>query len=267
MKRYLITLAAALVAATQLWAAGQAIASDLPYSPSTDPYAAERCKLDVYSPGQGANLPVVLWLHGGGLTGGNKEIPEQLRQQGVVVVAANYRLMPHVPIDSCIADAAAALAWTVRHAAQYGGSPRKVIVSGHSAGGYLGMMVALDKQWLAPLGLDPDSCIAALVPFSGQAITHFAHRDSQGIGNLQPTIDRYAPLFHVRKTAFPTVLITGDREVEIFGRYEENAYLYRMMLLNGNNGQVWLHEIPGTNHGTMVPAAFPTLLQWVRQLQ
>lgn len=43
-------------------------------------------------------------------------------------------------------DAAAAVAWAVKHIAEYGGSPSEIYVGGHSAGGYLTLMLCLDKN-------------------------------------------------------------------------------------------------------------------------
>ena len=56
-----------------------------------------------------------------------------------------------------------------------------------------------------------------------------------GIEGEQPIIDKYAPLYHVRADAPPLLLITGDRELELLGRYEENTYMYRMMKVAGHN--------------------------------
>lgn len=236
---------------------------DIPYSASSDSYARERCKLDVYYPKDKTDCPVVVWFHGGGLTGGNKDFPYRLKEKGIVLVAANYRLLPRVPVDSAINDAAEAVAWAFRHAKEYGGSPRKIYVSGHSAGGYLTAMVGLDRKWLRRFGVEADS-IAALVPFSGQMISHFSYRDMHGIGPLQPLVDRYAPLYHVRKDASPIYLITGDREMELYGRYEENAYMARMLRLSGHPN-VKLYEIGGHDHGAMADPAQHILLNVIRE--
>ena len=109
--------------------------------------AGERCVADVLHPAdKSARLPVIVWFHGGGLTGGNKFIPQQLSGGDYVVVAANYRLLPDAALDDCIDDAAAATAWVIDNIADYGGDPGKVFVSGHSAGGYLTSMIGLDKN-------------------------------------------------------------------------------------------------------------------------
>jgi hypothetical protein len=76
--------------------------------------------------------------------------------------------------------------------------------------------------------------LAGLVPFSGQCITHFTVRAERGIKDTQPVVDDLAPLSHVRKDAPRLVLITSDRNVEMLGRYEVNAYLWRMMKLVGH---------------------------------
>ena len=143
--------------------------NDILYTASSDAYAQERCKLDVYYPVDQKDAPVVVWFHGGGIEGGNKHIDPQLKNSGLVVVAANYRLLPHAKIDDILDDAAAAVAWTYKNIEQYGGSHRKIFVAGHSAGGYLLDMIGLDKKWLAKYGVDADS-LAALVPFSRTSV-------------------------------------------------------------------------------------------------
>lgn len=238
---------------------------DISYkSGSIDSYTKERCKLDVYYPLDSANCPVVVWYHGGGLTSGNKAIPSQLQKQGMVVVAVNYRLLPKVNISECLDDCAAALAWTFKNVEKYGGSHQKIFVSGHSAGGYVTMMLGLDKSWMQKYQIDADS-IAGLIPFSGQVISHFSYRKMNNIPNLQPTIDKFAPLFHVRKNAPPTILITGDRRLELFGRYEENAYLWRMLKLVGHP-DVYLYEIDGHGHGAMGHPAYYILKNHIKRI-
>jgi len=238
--------------------------NDIPYTASADAYAQERCKLDIYYPVGQKDAPVVVWFHGGGIEGGNKHIDNQLKNSGLVVVAANYRLLPKAPIDDILDDAAAAVAWTYKNIEKYGGSHRKIFVAGHSAGGYLLDIIGLDKRWLAKYGVDADS-LAALVPFSGQCITHYNIRKQQGIPPLQATIDQYAPLTYVRPDAPPIVIISGDRELELYGRYEEQAYFWRMLKLSGHK-DVTLYEMQGYDHGSMPQPAYKILKDHIRRL-
>jgi len=229
----------------------------------SDNYIKERCVLDVYYPENKTGFATVVWFHGGGLTGGSKEIPEALKDKNICIVAVNYRLSPKVKVKQCIEDAAAAIAWTFNHISEYGGDSSLIFVSGHSAGGYLTLMTGLDKQWLKPYQIDANR-IAGLIPLSGQAITHFTLRKERGIADTQPVVDEFAPLYHVRADAPPLLLITGDREMELLGRYEENAYLARMMKVAGHKNTRLL-ELQGYGH-LMTEPAFPLLVEEVKRI-
>jgi acetyl esterase/lipase len=239
--------------------------SGLAYRPDSEPdvYARERCKLDVYHPVAGPSVPTVVWFHGGGLTGGNRSIPSALKGQGIAVVAVDYRLSPKAKAPAYIEDAAAAVAWAFKNIARYGGDTNRIFLSGHSAGGYLASLVTLDRRWLAIHGVDPDR-LAGLVPFSGQSITHFAIREERGLARTRPIIDDLAPVYHVRQDAPPILLISGDRNHELLGRYEESSYFWRMLKEVGHPS-VELLELQGYDHGQMADPAFPLLLRFIRQ--
>lgn len=228
-----------------------------------DVYAQARCRLDLYFPKAETDFSTVIWFHGGGLTKGERAIPDRLKNQGFAVVGAGYRLHPNVTAPVYIEDAAAAVAWVFKNIERHGGSPRKIFVTGHSAGAYLAMMIGFDKQWLHKHDINADE-LAGLIPLSGQTITHFTIRSEQGIGDKQPVIDRFAPLFHVRKDAPPILLITGDRNKELLGRYEENAYLWRMLKETGHR-DLELLELQGYDHGGMAEPAYPLLTRFVQQ--
>lgn len=229
----------------------------------SDSYINERCVLDIYYPKNTKGFATIVWFHGGGLTGGNKEIPEALKNKGFAIIGVNYRLAPKVKAAKAIDDAAAAVAWAFNNISIYGGDSSLIFVSGHSAGGYLGSMIVLDKKYLQKEGIDANK-VAGLIPLSGQCITHFEIRKENGIPEKQPTIDSLAPLYHVRADAPPLLLITGDRELEMLGRYEENAYMARMMKLVGHT-QTKLYELDGYGHGMTEPA-FPLLVNEVNRI-
>ena len=262
MKTFLISL---IIIAFGLTANAQyQTVKDIPYAPSGNQYAKERCKLDVYYPTDKKDVPVVVWFHGGGLEGGEKYIDAELMNAGYTVVAVNYRLLPKATIDEVIDDAAAAVAWTFKNIAKYNGSTKKIFLAGHSAGGYLIDMIGLDKKYLAKYGVDADQ-IAAILPFSGQVITHYNIRKLQNIPPLQATIDQYAPLTFIRKDAPPIVIISADRELELYGRYEEQAYFWRMLKLVGHK-DVTLYEMQGYNHGDMPHPAYHILKETIKRL-
>ncbi len=230
----------------------------------TDEYINSQCVLDVYYPKNIKNFSTIVWFHGGGMTGGKKQIPSALKEKGFAVIGVEYRLSPKVKAPAYIEDAAAAVAWVFKNIGKYGGNSKLIFLSGHSAGGYLDLMITLDKSYLSKYDIDANN-IAAIIPFSGQAITHFTIRKENGIKNTQPIIDKYAPLYFVRPDAPPMLLITGDRELELLGRYEENAYLCRMMKLSGHK-QTRLYELQGFDHGGMDDPAYPLLIKEVNSI-
>lgn len=226
-------------------------------------YKTKMCMLDIYYPSNIDNFTTIIWIHGGGLSGGNKNIPKEFKEQGIGIVAINYRLYPKVKAPSYIEDVAEATAWVFNHIEEYGGNASKIFISGHSAGGYLTSMIGLDKSWLAAYNIDADS-IAGLMPLSGHMITHFTVRDEKNIPRTQPIIDELAPLFHVRRNTPPILLITGDREKEMLGRYEENAYMMRMLKVIGNKN-VKLYELDGYGHNITIPA-IPLIINEIKAL-
>lgn len=229
----------------------------------SDNYINERCVLDIYFPKKVKNYATIVWFHGGGLTSSHKEIPKNLKKKGIAIIGVNYRLHPKVKAPKYIEDAAAAVSWAFNNIEKYGGNKSLIFVSGHSAGGYLASMIGLDKSYLNAHNIDANK-IAGLIPFSGHTITHFTVRKEMGIPGTQPIVDNLAPLYHVRADAPPLLLITGDRELEMLGRYEENAYLMRMMKVVGHK-KTKILELDGYNHGGMTQPAFPLLLKEVQK--
>lgn len=226
-------------------------------------YQRERCKLDLYLPETKKGFSTIVWFHGGGLTSGNKKIPEGLKAKGHAVIAINYRLSPKVKVTEILDDAASAVAWVFRNIESFGGDSARVFVSGHSAGGYLTSMLGVNHDLLKAHGIDANK-IAGLIPYSGHTITHFTVRKERGVEAKRPIIDEMAPLFHVRADAPPFLLITGDRELEMLGRYEENAYFFRMMKVAGHK-DIKIMELDGYGHQIPNPA-HPLLLNFVKRV-
>lgn len=242
---------------------------DISYVDNTeqDAYRLERCKLDVYYPTESEGFPTLIWFHGGGLTGGEKELLSQFEGQDLCVVSPNYRLYPMAKCPSYIEDAAQAVAWTYKHIKEYGGDPTKIYISGHSAGGYLTMILAMAKDYLAAYGIDSDTDIAGYLPVSGQTMTHYTIRAERNMPEGIPYIDEFAPIHHARANTARMVLITGDRKLEMADRWEENAIFYSVNKNRGNTNME-LFELEGFDHGCAQPAAYlilKTLRSWEKE--
>ena len=181
------------------------------------------------------------------------------------VVAVNYRLSPKAKNPAYIEDAAEAVAWTFRNIEKYGGRKDRIFVSGHSAGGYLTLILAMDKKYMAAYGADADS-VAAYLPVSGQTVTHFTIRKERGLPNGIPIIDEFAPVNKARKDTAPVVLITGDKNLEMADRYEENALL-ASVLKNIGNRKVSLYELQGFDHGQVLGPACYLIVNYVKRFK
>ncbi len=143
---------------------GFTLESDIAYGPET------RQKLDIYTPKGAAPRATVVFIYGGSWKSGTKELYRFLGQaltgRGYQVVVADYRLYPAVRYPAFVEDTARAVAWIKANIAARGGVPDRVILMGHSAGGYNAVMVAIDPQWLQPHGLKPAD-LAAVVSLAG----------------------------------------------------------------------------------------------------
>lgn len=132
-----------------------AIVAGLAYS---SPAAHGKHDLDVYRPTNASGAPVIVFVHGGSLESGDRSefraLGRALALQGYVAIIPSYRLYPTATVRGCVDDVARALAWTVRNVSRYGGSPQRIVLMGHSAGGYLTAILAFDPRYLRALGLD-----------------------------------------------------------------------------------------------------------------
>lgn len=230
------------------------LAHDLPYKEGPALMSEEnvRCVLDLYLPAVRKNFPSLVWLHGGGFTGGSKStaisqgFARRLAETGIAVAMVEYRLSPTVKFPAYVEDAAAAFGWVRRHIADHGGDPARVFLGGHSAGAYQALMVALDNRYLAANELD-EKAIAGLIAISGQTTTHFTVRAERGLGE-RIVVDDAAPLFHVQPRPFPFLLFAASDDMPM--RVEE-MHLLAVALRGAKNEHVTDRVWPDRNHGSV----------------
>ncbi len=176
--------------------------------------------LDIFMPKEVPNAPVLMFIHGGGWRSGDKSIYPFLgrtfAQQGFVTVNISYRLSPEVQHPAHIQDVARAFAWVYKNIAPYGGNPKQLFVTGHSAGGHLTALLALNKKYLQAEGLSTDLIKAAL-PISG--IFSLSDIGGADIFTSDPELRRdAAPINFVRDAQPPFYLIFAQNDIPTLDR-------------------------------------------------
>jgi acetyl esterase/lipase len=131
----------------------QDVKRNIPYADPAD----GRQVLDVFSPKNARNLPVVFWIHGGGWQAGDMADvqikPQVFMEKGFVFVSTNYRLLPAVDMATIVRDVARSIRWVHEHIADHGGDPKRLVIMGHSAGAQLAALICTDDRYLKAEGL------------------------------------------------------------------------------------------------------------------
>jgi acetyl esterase/lipase len=182
-----------------------------------------RRTLDVYRPvslAAGAKAPVVVFIYGGSWREGQKAdyrfVADALTARGIVAVIADYRVFPEVHYPGFVEDTAAAVAWTFREIARYGGDQQRIFVAGHSAGAYNAAMVAFDPRWLKPFGLQPRQ-LRGFVGLAGPY--NFLPIVDEGVKEVfdwPGTPPDSQPINHVTRDAIPALLIAARKDTFVF---------------------------------------------------
>lgn len=182
--------------------------------------------LDLYLP-ESESFDVFLYLHGGGLEGGDKNgdtvLYEYLASHGIAAATADYRMYPSAHYPDFIEDAAAAAAWLKTNIHLYGNC-RRIFIGGSSAGGYLSMMLCFDERWLSAHGLTPCD-FAGFVHDAGQPTAHFNVLRERGIDSRRIIADESAPVYHIgtAKEYPPMLFIVSDNDMK--NRYEQTMMM------------------------------------------
>lgn len=203
----------------------------------------------LHRPEGGENLPVILWFHGGGLTGDFRECPDALFDGKRLLIEARYRTADKASPDEILADAALAALWTFHHAAEYDGDPAECFCGGMSAGCYLAAMIAFDRSRLAKLDAGLPG-FAGLLLLSGQFTTHFCVKGilHPELPRYLPVLDEYAPLSFLSETLPPMVIVSGEPGHDMPARPEESAFTAASLAAMGHKDVEYI-RLPGCSHG------------------
>ena len=228
---------------------------DVAYStgPGADP---KFHSMDLYLPEGKTNFPLVFYIHGGGWRAGDKtgdgfeNFVATFAKAGVGVASTNYRLSPAAKHPAHIQDVAKAFAWLSKNASQYGIDRNRLFVAGHSAGGHLAALVALDPQYLRAEGLSP-SVIRGVIGSSGvydmanlSEVGVIPSRREQSFADDPKVWEQASPLRLAHAQA-PPFLITYV-ETDLFTLREDAQNFYAALRKRGAPAE--LAHIPGRHH-------------------
>jgi len=208
-------------------------------------------------------LPTVIFIHGGGWTGGTKEgrdlggvIP--YLDMGMNVVNVEYRLARVAQAPAAVEDCRCALRWVIQHAKEYAIDAARLVVAGESAGGHLALTTGLLP---ASAGLDrqcpgPDTLkVAAIVNWYGisdvNELLDGPNMKAYAVAWLGSATDReqiakrVSPLTYVRAGAPPVITIHGDADPTV--PYTQSVRLHKALADAGVANE--LVTMPGGKHG------------------
>jgi acetyl esterase/lipase len=279
MRSLRIALGATALALTTLLTAGceRAIFGfanrGLPPPEATAAFAPDLgLSLDIYRPqGAGAQpAPTVVFFYGGGWQRGARAqyrfVGRQLAQQGVLAIVADYRTFPRAGFPDFVVDAARAVAWARRHAAEYHGDPQRLYVAGHSAGAQIAALLGTDPRYLARHDLRPRDLagvIGLAGPYdfviNGQYVKVFGPPAQWPQAQAINFVDGDEP---------PFLLIHGDRDrvvdvrdsVELAAKLRTRRIEARLLVLPGGG-----HDAPlfGLYQPKRSPAVLPAIMAFV----
>lgn len=225
---------------------GYTLQRDLSYGPET------RQKLDLYRPeADAANAPLIVFFYGGNWSDGSRDfyrfVAQPFASRGFIVAIPDYRLFPEVTFPAFVEDGARAVAYLWRSERKPDGSPRQIILMGHSAGAQIAALLALDEHYLREAGL-PAHAVVATVGMSGPY--DFLPLTEARYEAVFPEATRASsqPIAFADGREAPMLVMTGDADRTVSpGNSRRLAARIKM-----KGGEVTLKTYPGVGHLGMI---------------
>ncbi|KYD08113.1 alpha/beta hydrolase [Heyndrickxia sporothermodurans] len=183
--------------------------------------------LDLFTPKvqNGEKLPVIIYAHGGGWSGGDKSNvsakPDFFAEKGYAFISINYRLSPKATYEEMANDVTNAIKWVYDNADNYQFDRSKINLMGHSAGGHLIMLVASNPNYLNNVGLSP-KVINSVVNIEGPLdLTDFISRIGsykKVFGKDQKVWEEASPITYAASKNLPPMFLIdhGSNSIKKF---------------------------------------------------
>ncbi|QDU25756.1 Carboxylesterase NlhH [Anatilimnocola aggregata] len=245
---------------------------DVKYVPNGD----EAQALDIYYPETATDKPqpLLIWIHGGGWSGGSKAGIPYLSQlpRGYVVASIEYRFSQKAPFPAQIQDCQAAIRFLRANAKKYSIDPERIGVGGASAGGHLAALVGTSggKKAFPMIGGNEDQSdrVQAVCDIFGPTnfwtVVTQAEEDKNvknifkwnsgdpysrliaaKLGEDKAKCDAVSPVHYVSKDNPPFLILHGDHDTLV--PYAQSVELKE--LLDKSGVEATLQKLPGAGHG------------------
>ncbi len=211
-----------------------------------------RHRLDLYVPKGAKDVPVMMFVHGGGFTVGIKDqyafVGQVFASHGIATAVISYRLAPRTVYPDNVLDTARAFAWLRAHAGEYGGKTERIFISGHSAGATLIALLGSDPAYLKEVGETLDH-VAGVIPISGSFTQSGRSAMFQGFPPPDgETLRNASAINHVPGPHPPFLILYGDMDLPRTGQDAQRM----AKALNEAGNSAGVHEIGGHAHMDMI---------------
>jgi arylformamidase len=194
--------------------------ADISYLKKSEALINSFPELNVFQTQTSEKSPVVIFIHGGYWTSGNKDIYSFLGRnfgkKKIVTVIPNYTLSPNGNYNTMAKEVAAAIEWTSNNIKKYNGNPDQIFLMGHSAGGHLIALVGTNPKYLKntdmikgiilndAAGLDMNSYLKKYPPTKN-------HNYKVTWTENQDNWKDASPIYSLSKKAPPFLMFTGTK--------------------------------------------------------
>ena len=207
------------------------------------------CRLDLYLP-EKEGFATIVWFHGGGIEGGDKQDGERLApsivEAGYGFACVNYRMYPNgARFPTFLYDAASAVAFVQEKIQEYGGRKDRLYISGQSAGAWISLMLCVNTEYLSSVGVDSGK-LAGWIIDSAQTTAHFnVLKYELGEDPRAQRINEFAPQYYISEQTDFTKMLLLFYEKDMPCRYEQNMLFYKSILAFNEGASIAYKVLPG----------------------
>ncbi len=231
-----------------------ALKQDIVYQ--TDDPSGNSNTLDVYFAPDQDDADVIIFFHGGAWVGGDKNeiayLPLAFVSQGFVVISVNYPLRPEADFNKMMHSSANAVSWVKENIGQYGGSPQKISLMGHSAGAHIALSLVLNDHFLSEKNINVGELktVTLLDLTVNNMLTYYQENKliAYLFKGLEHQIEMVSPLHNIQKNkSLPKFLFA-------IAEQRDTNYQSALPIINSLKSEGHLVEhlvVPETDHGSI----------------